>query len=468
MFERRNHMASVKDGWGIGYGNQGAPKSYTDKNSEIERTKAVIDNRMNQGMDTSAQLSHYKNLTGQDYQVSKPSSAGQSSSSAPNNNQPSYMQAQQGGVNSIYDQMKDAQLAAMRAAREKAIGNINYQKSLVAPQYQSSRNQADVVNAQNVQRLREMMATNGLNASGENVSATVALQSARQKSLNDLNLQEQQTINDYDRQITDLNNPADELALIANIESQRAQALYQDGIRVDETNYNRQQDAFNNSLAESQITGKYNGQDTYQSIRDKVSDAQWEKSLAFQKEQFKSEQDWRKFTYTTMSAYEKAQLEQNKFQFGEEMAWKMYEMKYQGQIALSQNQAQIDFYNGSATPSSAGGAGTNSSGSKASGPQSFQSNMAQAVKMGVNQAWVPLLSEIVKRESSFNPTAKNPKSTAYGYGQFLKATRNQYEAKTGLDYDNPVHQLVMMAQYVKDRYKTPEAALAFWNKNKWY
>jgi SLT domain-containing protein len=94
--------------------------------------------------------------------------------------------------------------------------------------------------------------------------------------------------------------------------------------------------------------------------------------------------------------------------------------------------------------------------------------MSAAVKMGLPKEWTPLLSEIVKRESSFDPTAKNPTSSAYGYGQFVKKTRAQYEKSSGLNYDNPVHQLVMMGQYVKDRYGTPSKALAFWNKNHWY
>jgi len=80
----------------------------------------------------------------------------------------------------------------------------------------------------------------------------------------------------------------------------------------------------------------------------------------------------------------------------------------------------------------------------------------------------PLLPELVGRESSWSSAAKNPNSTAHGYGQFLDSTRRNYEKKTGLDYDNPVHQLAMMAQYVKDRYGTPDKALAFWDKNKWY
>lgn len=77
--------------------------------------------------------------------------------------------------------------------------------------------------------------------------------------------------------------------------------------------------------------------------------------------------------------------------------------------------------------------------------------------------------ELVGRESSWNPKADNPTSTAYGYGQFLDSTRANYKKKfPNLNYNNPVDQLVLMMHYVKDRYGTPEKALAFWDKNKWY
>lgn len=161
-----------------------------------------------------------------------------------------------------------------------------------------------------------------------------------------------------------------------------------------------------------------------------------------------------------MSAAEKAQMDWAKQQYGEDAAWKMYALQYQGEIDKTIAQTQINGYSGF---NSSGGGGDLSA-----TPQSFQSNMNAAVKMGVDPSWVPLLSEIVKRESSYNPTAKNPNSSAYGYGQFLSSTRANYEKKTGLNYNNPVHQLVMMAQYVKDRYGTPSNALAFWNKNHWY
>jgi hypothetical protein len=106
---------------------------------------------------------------------------------------------------------------------------------------------------------------------------------------------------------------------------------------------------------------------------------------------------------------------------------------------------------------------------KSSGYQSYKQHLTAALKTGkIPPNWVVALTELVGRESSWNPHADNPSSTAYGYGQFLTSTRNSYEKKLGLSYDNPVNQLIMMAQYVKDRYGTPEAALAFWDKHNYY
>lgn len=97
-------------------------------------------------------------------------------------------------------------------------------------------------------------------------------------------------------------------------------------------------------------------------------------------------------------------------------------------------------------------------------------NMALAAGNGMIRGdWVPALTELIGRESSWNFTAKNPTSSAKGYGQFLAGTRKAYEKKMRMKYDgNPINQILMTAQYVKDRYGSPQAALAFWNKNHWY
>jgi len=54
-----------------------------------------------------------------------------------------------------------------------------------------------------------------------------------------------------------------------------------------------------------------------------------------------------------------------------------------------------------------------------------------------------LVDEIIRRESNWNPTAKNPKSTAYGLCQFLDGTWKYVQEKweIALDRDNPEDQL---------------------------
>lgn len=106
---------------------------------------------------------------------------------------------------------------------------------------------------------------------------------------------------------------------------------------------------------------------------------------------------------------------------------------------------------------------------KAPGYQTYKSHLKAALATGkVPGNWVVALTELIGRESTWNHGGDNPKSTAWGYGQFLKSTRAQYEKKMGMSYNNPVNQIIMTAQYVKDRYGTPEKALQHWDKNNWY
>ena len=295
-------------------------------------------------------------------------------------------------VNSLYDKQRTEQLAQLKAQRDVAIGKINQQQTATKQDYYNQRNQADVVSAQNVQRLRELMAANGLSSSGENITANARANSDRQNSLNSLNLQEQAKMNDYASQIADWNNPARDQAITNQIEAARAQALLN------------------------------------------------AKQQAYQKA-------WNNWQFNNMSAAQQAQLAMSKYNTDSANA-----------ANTAASQAALDYYRSMGFNGSAGGGGT----------AQFQSDMSKAISRGVPAEWAPVLSEIVRRESSYNPNAKNPNSSAYGYGQFLSSTRQAYEKKTGLNYSDPVNQLIMMAQYVKDRYGNPQNALNFWLKNKWY
>lgn len=96
------------------------------------------------------------------------------------------------------------------------------------------------------------------------------------------------------------------------------------------------------------------------------------------------------------------------------------------------------------------------------------SNISRVLKeTGKPTSWQKPLEELVARESSFNPNAANPKSSARGYFQFLDMTRKNYGGSK-VNWSDPHQQTVAGIKYVIDRYGTPEKALAFWDKNGYY
>lgn len=309
-------------------------------------------------------------------------------------------------INNIYDQRKKSQLAQYNAAKQKALNKINTQIQGVRSDFQNKRNQADVSNLQAAQKLKEIMAANGLSGSGENVTANVALQNQRQNDLNTLNQQQAQNVGQLQNQIANINNPSHQQVIVSNIEADRAAALAK-------------------------------------------------------ADQLAQDQAWRQYQYNNMSALQKANLAQNASQFGQDMAWKMYANQQQIAAQNAQNQAQIDMYrsmlNGNFNTSSGGGG-------------SYQSDLAQAMQRdGMPASQVPYFNWVIQHESSFNPNAQNPNSTAHGYGQFLDSTVKNMDKRTGLHYNSsPVDQLIETYQYMKDRYGSPAAAEAFWKAHHWY
>jgi hypothetical protein len=145
-------------------------------------------------------------------------------------------------LNQVYDMQRKNQLDLLKQQRDKAVSGFNQQKKDLAPQYQAQRNQSDVVNAQNVSRLRELMAANGISASGENVTGQSNIASSRQTSLNDINNNEQSAYKEIDRQIANANDPAQEQAIIQAIEAERASRLADAQAQYQQDLYSRQVD----------------------------------------------------------------------------------------------------------------------------------------------------------------------------------------------------------------------------------
>jgi SLT domain-containing protein len=101
--------------------------------------------------------------------------------------------------------------------------------------------------------------------------------------------------------------------------------------------------------------------------------------------------------------------------------------------------------------------------------KTFQTHFSQAVNKGVPQSEMANLTELIARESGLNPRAKNPKSSAIGYGQFTKDTVAYWKKHSpNLDYNNPVDQIVLTYKYAVSRYGSVAKALQFWDKNHWY
>lgn len=75
---------------------------------------------------------------------------------------------------------------------------------------------------------------------------------------------------------------------------------------------------------------------------------------------------------------------------------------------------------------------------------------------------------IIGKESGWNPTATNPSSGAYGLFQFNPMGGNTLGSYLPDRNPDPAVQADAGARYIKDRYGSPTAAKAFWERNGWY
>lgn len=102
-------------------------------------------------------------------------------------------------------------------------------------------------------------------------------------------------------------------------------------------------------------------------------------------------------------------------------------------------------------------------------PPKLQGDWIPQCKTWMAQAGIPIevhdvAIELIDRESKCNPNAQNPRSTAYGIGQFLNSS---WKGVGCVKTSEPVEQLRCMNLYV-GRHGGWAGALAFRINNGWY
>lgn len=78
------------------------------------------------------------------------------------------------------------------------------------------------------------------------------------------------------------------------------------------------------------------------------------------------------------------------------------------------------------------------------------------------------LNTLIQKESSWNPQAQNPTSTAWGLFQFLDMHWGPGRYLPRGRNSSVPEQIAGGLRYIKDRYGSPSRALAFHLRNNWY
>lgn len=135
----------------------------------------------------------------------------------------------------------------------------------------------------------------------------------------------------------------------------------------------QQQFNLDRALQEAGLTGNYGGSRTLQGVASDRAGQQQDFSqqldqanlqynydtLAQRRAEFNSEADFRRFEYNNLSASDRARFDQNASQFGEDLAFKLYEIEYNGNLQRSLAEAELSAYTGGNSNSASATRGSN-------------------------------------------------------------------------------------------------------------
>lgn len=153
--------------------------------------------------------------------------------------------------NDLYEQQKQAAIARIKEATASGISGYQDIINKAPQQFYNSKNQASYKGSMNEQAIKESMAAMGLGNSGDNISAQVAARAATGNDINALNQQEQDVVTAAQNAIAQLKAAEESGIAVANTDSEMAKikTAIEEANRIDERNYNMQNDRFRNSIA---------------------------------------------------------------------------------------------------------------------------------------------------------------------------------------------------------------------------
>lgn len=217
-------------------------------------------------------------------------------------------------INSIYESQKQAELERNKIKRDNLIKDYEYQKQDVidqienlknqlllrkqqaAPEFQKLKDTQSLNSEISKKKLAEQMAQMGLTNSGDNLTLSTALENAKLKGLNDINIQERDFNNQIDLQLNEAEK--EKVNRINRINDMitrlKEQGYNEDDAVIKELEARKNADVV--SLLKDRIDNLYRDYGLkYQQLRDSISDNRWNEQWAYQKERDKiSDSRWQK------------------------------------------------------------------------------------------------------------------------------------------------------------------------------
>ena len=137
-------------------------------------------------------------------------------------------------INQLYAKQQEAALAKLKAAYDKNVIDLNAAAEKIPATYQSAKNQTAATAAQSQRAFNERAAASGI-SSGAGSQVSLAMSNQLQSNLSNISAQQAEAVNDLETQRLQLSTAYNNAVAqaVANGQMEKAAALYQEAVRVD-------------------------------------------------------------------------------------------------------------------------------------------------------------------------------------------------------------------------------------------